>query len=397
MYSRNTYSRYPKYAGRNNSSRNFGRRNVSRKSIDISLLVHKGEEPVILTEKVSKQSFKEFNLSDQVLQSVANRGYSLPTPIQDKAIEPILQGKDLLGIANTGTGKTGAFLIPIINQVIKNRNLKVLILAPTRELAVQINDEFRALANNLNLYSVLCLGGVNIYQQKMNLKRNYNFLIATPGRLLDLGQQRAVSLSPFNIVVLDEVDRMLDMGFVHDVREILNHLPQTRQSLFFSATVSDQIMRLIQEFSHDLVHISVKTGNTAATIDQDIVRFHGPEDKLEVLHKMLIQKDFEKVLIFGRTKFGVSKLSQKLNDRGFRTESIHGNKTQPQRQRALQNFRQNRVNVLVATDVAARGLDIDNVTHVINYDLPESYDDYIHRIGRTGRANKKGMALSFVG
>jgi ATP-dependent RNA helicase RhlE len=233
MFTRNKHARYPRYAGRTGFRSNSGNRRFSQKSLDISLLIHKAEEQNILPIIITKQSFNDFNLDERILKSIVSHGYTVPTPIQDQAIESIMQNRDLLGIANTGTGKTGAFLIPLINRVLKNPSHKILILAPTRELAIQINQEFIAFAATLNLWSVLCIGGANIHQQKRGLSKYFNFLIATPGRLKDLTNQKAINLSMFNVVVLDEVDRMLDMGFIHDVKYILNLLPQQRQSLFF--------------------------------------------------------------------------------------------------------------------------------------------------------------------
>lgn len=377
-------------------SRRNQRRNTNGSSINISKFINKGTTPY--TEKVEKidHSFSDFNLDERLIRSVSKKGYVIPTPIQDKAIPVITQKQDFLGIANTGTGKTGAFLIPLIDRVIKNQTETVLIVAPTRELALQIDHEFQSLTATLGIWSVLCIGGLSMYQQRNRLQRKYNFIIGTPGRIKDLITQKALNISKISVVVLDEVDRMLDMGFIPDMRAILHQTPTSRQSLFFSATVSSQVSTLIREFSRDLKSVSVKSTETAANIEQDVVRYRNQENKIEVLHHLLVQDDFDKVLIFGRTKWGVQKLSQKLNDRGFRSDSIHGNKSQPQRQRTLLNFRQNRIKILVATDVAARGLDISGVTHVINYDLPENYDDYIHRIGRTGRAHKTGKALTFV-
>ncbi|HJM68539.1 MAG TPA: DEAD/DEAH box helicase, partial [Candidatus Babeliales bacterium] len=308
----------------------------------------------------------------------------------------VLSGSDLVGMANTGTGKTGAFLIPTLHRMLQDRNVKALIMAPTRELALQIETEFKKFAKKLDFYSALCIGGTSMHQQYKMLRRPHNVVIGTPGRLNDLLDQGRLNISKFQIVVLDEVDRMLDMGFIEDVRKVLSLMPENKQSLFFSATMPANVKKLINEFSNDIKTISVKSVETASTIDQDIVEFAGLDDKLEVLHDILNKDDVSKVLIFGRTKRGVQNLVEKLNKRGFKAVSIHGNKTQAQRQRALMQFRRDAVNILVATDVAARGLDIEDVSHVINYDIPETYEDYVHRIGRTGRANKKGQALTFI-
>jgi superfamily II DNA/RNA helicase len=318
-----------------------------------------------------------------------------PTLIQDKTIPQILAGKDVVGIANTGTGKTGAFLVPLIQKVILNKFERVLVVVPTRELAVQINQELRSFVTNLGIFSTCCVGGVGIGGQINELRqRNNNFIIGTPGRLKDLVNRRFIDLSKFNTIVLDEADRMLDMGFIADMKFIMTKMPVRRHTLFFSATMSKEIETLIKQFLHEPVTVSVRTGDTSKNVDQDIVRVSG--DKLTTLENLLKQSDFYKVLIFGRTKHGVEKLSKKLIEKGFKADSIHGNKPHSKRQRALSAFKDNSLAILVATDVAARGLDIPDVSHVINYDVPATYDDYVHRIGRTGRGDKKGKALTFV-
>jgi ATP-dependent RNA helicase RhlE len=235
-----------------------------------------------------------------------------------------------------------------------------------------------------------------MYMQKIYFIINLKFVIGTPGRIIDLIRERALDLAPFHNIVLDEVDRMVDIGFIKDVQYLVSLLPQERHSLFFSATVTDKVNEILRTFVKNPVRISVKTANTAETIDQDIIRVNSPTQKIDMLHELLIKEEFEKVIVFARTKHGTEKLSRSLTMRGFRTAAIHGNKTQGQRQRALQAFKNNQVQILLATDVASRGIDVADVTHVINYDAPESYDDYVHRIGRTGRANKKGKAITFV-
>jgi ATP-dependent RNA helicase DeaD/ATP-dependent RNA helicase RhlE len=324
------------------------------------------------------------------------KGYKIPTPIQDQGIDPILKGRDFVGIANTGTGKTAAFLIPLINKVLNDRNQKILIMAPTRELATQIRDEFTCFSKSLNIYSGLCIGGQDIKRQIRDLLRNPNFVIATPGRLQDLIRSKNINLAGFSSVVLDEADRMVDIGFVKEVKEIISLLPKDRQSLFFSATMGNEVQQVLQVFVQDPVVVSVKTGDTVENITQGIVNVLDLSKKVEILHDLLIQKDFVKVLVFGRTKHSVQKLSDELVHRGFKAGAIHGNKRQSQRAKTLELFKNDVIKILIATDVASRGLDIPNVSHVINYDLPESKDAYIHRIGRTGRADKKGVALSFV-
>jgi superfamily II DNA/RNA helicase len=329
-------------------------------------------------------------------QGIIKKGYTLPTPIQDRSIPHILKGEDIVGIANTGTGKTAAFLIPLIDKVLKNRKNKVLIVVPTRELAIQIQEELKGFTVGMKIFSVCCVGGAYIGKQLSELRYVNEFIIGTPGRLKDLIERKAIRLNEFSTIVLDEADRMLDMGFVNDMRFLMAGMPKPRHTLFFSATLSPEIERLIGEFLNNPVRISVKTRDTSKNVEQDIVRVARGLNKIDVLKELLQKEDFNKVIIFGRTKHGVEKLSRALIEKGFKAESIHGDKNHSQRQRALKGFKENIVQILVATDVAARGLDIPDVSHVINFDIPATYDDYIHRIGRTGRANKRGKALTFV-
>lgn len=340
--------------------------------------------------------FADFPIDARLKQNITLHGYTIPTPIQDQAISHILEGKDIIGLANTGTGKTAAFLIPLIHKVIQKPTEKILIIVPTRELAVQIDDELKSFSRNLNIYSALCIGGTSIHRQIINLRQNPQFIIGTPGRLKDLIQNRLLHLHQFSTVVLDEVDRMVDIGFIHDIKYMISLLPQVRQSLFFSATIPHEVESIIQSFLKNPLTISVKIKETAQGIDQDIIRVKDKNEKVAKLQSMLKYPEFKKVLIFGRTKWGVERLSKSLQQKGFSVASIHGNKSQNQRLRALSQFKENQLQVLVATDIAARGLDIENVSHVINFDEPSSYNDYIHRIGRTGRANKSGKALTFV-
>ena len=344
---------------------------------------------------VSKHLFNDFALSDQLKINVKSKGYQKPLPIQDQVIPFILEGRDVIGLARTGSGKTAAFLLPLINKIIHNRNEKVLIITPTRELAFQIETEFRDFAKNLAIFSVACIGGVSIGRQINLLRKKPNFVIGTPGRLKDLENRGMLRFSDFNSIVLDEVDRMLDMGFMPDVRYIVSRLPFPRQSLFFSATLPETMKSVANDFLKNPITISIQAGRVCINVKQVIVKVNG-RTKIDLLHDLLIQKGFDKVLVFGRTKWGIERLAKALRERGFWVASIHGNKTQSQCQRALEQFKKNKIRILVATDVASRGLDIDDVTHVINYDLPESHEAYIHRIGRTGRVDKKGIALTFV-
>jgi len=343
-----------------------------------------------------EHKFQDFKIDQRLISAVIDRGYKIPTPIQDKIITHITNGFDVVGIADTGTGKTAAFILPLINKILQNSREKILIVVPTRELAIQIDQEFKFFARGMKIFSVCCVGGTSIIGQISALHYNYNLIIGTPGRLRDLIGRRRINLSQFNTVVLDEADRMFDMGFINDTRFIMNGMPRERQTLFFSATISNEIERIIKEFIKNPVRVSVKTRDTSENVEQDIIRIDRGKTKLDVLNNLLNQKEFNKVLIFGRTKHGVEKISRILFSKGFNVESIHGNKNNSQRQRVLGMFKDNRIRILVATDVAARGLDIANISHVINYDAPATYEDYIHRIGRTGRWNKRGMALTFV-
>ena len=371
---------------------------------DISKFINKA----VVTEVVEifnpQNQFSDFAIDARLKSNIISKGYTLPTPIQDRAIPHILRGEDVVGIANTGTGKTAAFLVPLINKILTSNpssakasaGARMLVMVPTRELAMQIADELKGFAKGLGIYGTVCVGGANINPQMSELRRKPAFVIGTPGRLKDLLERRALNLGDFRTAVLDEADRMLDMGFIQDMRKILALLPSPRHTLFFSATLNSEVEKLIGEFLRTPTRISVKTQETSATIDQDIVRVPKGADKLDVLHDLLIAPGFNKVLIFGRTKHGIERLAKNLLQRGIKAESIHGNKSQGQRVRALDLFKKDRVQVLCATDVAARGLDINGVSHVINYDLPNTHEDYIHRIGRTGRAGKRGKALTFI-
>ena len=350
------------------------------------------EEPVFVPE----HKFSGFDINAHLKANILAHGYDLPTPIQDKSIPHVLLGQDVVGLAATGTGKTAAFLIPLIDKVMKQKGERVLIMAPTRELAVQIEQELAGFAKGLGFRGMVAVGGANIGPQISQLRHDPAFVIGTPGRLKDLMERKALDLSGFGTVVLDEADRMLDMGFIEDMRQILSKMRKERHTLFFSATMSKDIERLIGDFLSSPVIISVKTRDTSANVDQDVVRIPCGADKFEVLVDLLGNREFSKVLVFGRTKFGVEKIAKDLSRRHIHAESIHGNKTYGARIRALEAFKTGKVTALVATDVAARGLDIPAVTHVINYDLPSTYEDYVHRIGRTGRADLKGKALTFV-
>ena len=345
---------------------------------------------------VVKTLFADLAINDQLKQAILKRGYAHPTDIQAKTIPHILEGKDVIGLANTGTGKTGAFLIPMINKIMQDPRQKLLVVVPTHELAIQIQEEFIAFTQGLRLQAVVAVGGANIHPQIQRLRTRHNVVVGTPGRLKDLINRKDLRLETFTNVVLDEADRMLDMGFIADIKLLMSLLSSPRQTLLFSATLSKEIEVLAHQFLTDPVRVSIKSRETSAQVDQDIVHVGSGEDKIEVLQKLLAQSHFKKILIFTRTKRGAEKLSNTLFKMGFKAESIHGDKSHYQRQKSLQLFKNNRIEILVATDVAARGLDIPDVSHVINFDLPGSYEDYIHRIGRTGRAGKTGTALTFI-
>ena len=371
--------------------------NVSKPELgdDINLFIKKAAETLDAENYTPKNSFTDFDINPLLKQNISAKGYTHPTPIQDQAIQPLLEGRDLIGIANTGTGKTAAFLIPLINKIYSNRNERMLILTPTRELAGQINEELHILSRGMSIYSCLVIGGANIHRQISDIRRRPSVVIGTPGRIKDLIERRVLNLGDFHTFVLDEVDRMVDIGFISEVEYFVSLLPSQRQSLFFSATVPLKAREILSSFVNDPVTVSVKIQETAENIDQDVVKVNGG-NKLEKLHDLLNQEGFEKVLIFGRTKHGIDRLDRQLTEKGFKVASIHGNRRQAQRQKILKQFKEDQIKILLATDVASRGLDIENVSHVINYDLPQSYDDYVHRIGRTGRANKRGTALTFV-
>lgn len=354
---------------------------------------------IILDEKAyeATHTFSEFGFTDQLAEAIAKRNYTIPTQIQDETIPLVLEGRDVVGLSNTGTGKTAAFLLPLINRCILNKREQVIVLAPTRELAVQIEDEILQITQNkLGVFSAICVGGANIHRQMTRLRKHNQFIIGTPGRIMDLMKRRAISLENTRTIVLDEADRMLDMGFIGDMKFIMSHMPEQRQTLFFSATMEPKIKQLVNDFLKDPVTVSVIKQDAAKNVDQDVVRPDGREKK-EILKDLLTQEDLSKVLIFGRTKHGVDELTREISKWGHRADCLHGNKSHAQRERAVKKFKGGEVSILVATDVAARGIDISGITHVINYELPDSYEDYIHRIGRTGRAGKTGKALTFVG
>jgi ATP-dependent RNA helicase RhlE len=343
-----------------------------------------------------KHAFQDFDIEPLLKANIEKKGFVNPSPIQDQTIPVGLEGKDIIGIANTGTGKTAAFGIPVLHQLMIYPGSRALIMAPTRELAQQIEDELRSIAKGSKLMGALLIGGVPIGPQIRDLRAKPQIVIGTPGRMKDHLERGTLDFKDFTMVVLDEVDRMLDMGFINDIREILSLLPAERQSFFFSATLDGKVATLIDTFATDPVTVSVKSSTTSENVHQDVVHYDSKTEQIEKLHDILNKQDVEKIIVFDETQRSVERLSKELVERGFQADAIHGGKSQGQRQRALNKFKDNKVNILVATDVAARGIDVSDVTHVINYSVPQTYDDYVHRIGRAGRAGRIGQAYTFV-
>lgn len=346
--------------------------------------------------------FEQLNLIEPILKALNTEGYTTPTPIQEQAIPIVLQGKDLLGCAQTGTGKTAAFAIPILQILHNNRQagsthkgIKALILTPTRELAIQIDESFAAYGKFLNMKHLVIFGGVSQGPQTNALRNGVDILIATPGRLLDLIDQRFINLSQLEILVLDEADRMLDMGFIHDVKKIITKVPAKRQTLFFSATMPTEIAKLSNTILTNPSKVEVTPVSSTAETIQQAMYFVEKENKKNLLIHLLKDKTIQSALVFTRTKHGADKVVKDLVRVGIGAEAIHGNKSQNARQRALSNFKSGQTRVLVATDIAARGIDVDNLSHVINFELPNIPETYVHRIGRTGRAGASGIAFSF--
>ncbi len=352
--------------------------------------------PVEREEYVATHQFVDFAVSDLIKDNLTKKGFVTPSPIQDQTIPLVLEGKDVIGIANTGTGKTAAFAIPIIHKLMTQKGNRVLMVAPTRELAEQIQEECKQIGKGSGLFGALLIGGSSMGAQLRDLGHNPAIVIGTPGRIKDHIERGTLKLSQFNTVVLDEVDRMLDMGFINDVTEILSRISEDRQSLFFSATMEPKVKTLIDTFANDPISVSVKTGTTSENVEQDIVAYEYPAQKIDRLHDILLKDHVTKVIVFDDTQRSVERLSNELIARGFVADAIHGGKTQGQRQRALARFKRSEATILVATDVAARGIDVADVSHVINFSTPQTYDDYVHRIGRAGRAGKTGFALTFV-
>jgi superfamily II DNA/RNA helicase len=395
---RNNYKQN-NFRRKNSSSSSSRNRSTRKKSFKQNIHPSKFVKSAVAIKEekyIPQNTFNDFNVSPLLHDNLEILGISVPTPIQDQAIIPALEGSDILGIASTGTGKTIAFGIPILNKLISQRGHKALIVAPTRELAAQIENELKKVGKGSGLLGALLIGGTSMHRQLSDLKTNPEIVIGTPGRIKDHIERGSLTLSNFNIVALDEVDRMLDMGFVDDITTILSQTAQNKQMLYFSATMDKRVREIISKFSKEVVEVKVKTSETSDAVEQDIIPFSKLDNKADILHDLLIKEPTTKAIIFDETQRSVERLSVELKSRGFKADSIHGAKTQGARQRTLRKFIENDINILVATDVAARGIDVKDVTVVINYSTPQTYDDYVHRIGRTGRAGKIGYAYTFV-
>ncbi len=399
------YHASPKSSGRRSSGSSWshnGRPQRARRTRPTKQVIHpsrfiRAAAPVEHTAEYQPvHQFADFSINDLLKQNVSNKGFVAPSEVQDKAIPPALEGRDVVGLADTGTGKTTAFALPMLHKLMTLPGAKALIIAPTRELAQQIEEEVRSFAKGSGLYGALLIGGSPMGPQLRDLRTNPQLVIGTPGRLKDHVERGTLALRDFSIVVLDEVDRMVDMGFIADIRFLLDGIQTGRQSLFFSATLDPKIEELVRSFLRDPVTISVKTAETSNNVAQDVVTYRDRADKMSKLHDVLNHSEVAKVLIFDETQRDVERLGQELTTRGFKVDALHGGRTQGQRQRALKRFRANDISILVATDVAARGIDVADITHVINYSAPNAYEDYVHRVGRAGRAGRVGAALTFV-
>lgn len=392
----------------NRGQRNFDSKRTSRfkssgngksktNSLDPKLFVKKAVAQEVI-KHTPTQLIEELPVNSKIVSNLLKKGFKTPTEIQEKTLDAILEGRNLLGLAQTGTGKTAAFLVPIIHNLINQKpNFQVLIVSPTRELALQIDEEFKSISNGLNLSCTSLIGGTRVGRDINNLKRSSHLIIGTPGRISDMVRQRALNLKNFSVLVLDEFDRLLDMGFSRDIQFFVDGMSNRKQTVLFSATEEKSQKTIIDRILENPVEIRVRTGNVSAdSIEQDVVVVKNGENKMNVLINMVRDESFEKVLVFAETKRWVTRICRDLRVAGIKADEIHGNKSQNYRINALNSFKNKKIQVLVATDVAARGLDISNVSHVINYQQPKNIDSYIHRIGRTGRAGESGKAFTFI-
>ena len=384
----------------NNRGRGRGRSSggFKKSDLDPSTLVNKTIKVKEGVKEIETRTFVELDIHPRLQEKIKRKGYEFTTEIQDKTFEFLSSGKSVIGIANTGTGKTGAFLIPIVNRLIVNKNNnKSLVLVPTRELAQQVKQEFMSLSKGLKIYSSCFIGGTSINKDLDKLRRINHIIIGTPGRINDMINRRALKLNDFSNLVLDEFDTMLDMGFLHEVQKIIGQMHKRRQTILFSATENVKQQGIINSIVNGYERVRVSDGQANTdNIYQEVIKTKGDDEKIEILVDLLGKKAFKKVLIFSETKRQVSKLCRQLKKLQIKVDEIHGDKSQQYRSKAIQKFKSENIQVLVATDVASRGIDIDNITHVINYRVPSSKESYIHRIGRTGRAGKEGYAITFV-
>lgn len=372
--------------------------NAKKKStLDPNRLIQEAVASTVKSITVDTK-FEEMNIQPQLKENILKMGFVSPTEIQDRTFEQLLEGLDLIGIANTGTGKTGAFLIPILENLLSNeRKFQSLIMVPTRELALQVYDEFKKLSLNLKLTAACYIGGTNVEKDVRSLTNYFDIIIGTPGRLLDLKNRGSLKLHRFEVLVLDEFDKMLDMGFIRDIRELVNGMKHRKQTMLFSATKDPKQQPIIAEMVFDPFIVEVSSGDKSSTnVEQDIIRVAEGQDKFQLLMELLSNAEYDKVILFTETKHLANRIAKKLNSAGVKSDQIHGNKSQNYRINALEKFKTGAIRVLVATDVAARGIDVNNVSLVVNYQLPMDYDSYIHRVGRTGRAGKTGKAFTFV-
>lgn len=381
--------------------RPYGRGRMDNKNLDqiIRFIKESANKPKSNTVEVGEEKFigeiKALVENASLLKNLTSKGFTQATPIQHKAIPVVRQGKDILGLANTGTGKTAAYLIPLIEKSLKNRT-RTLILVPTRELAIQIKNEIYLFTKDMPIKSEIVIGGADMYRQIQNLKRNPDFVVGTPGRIKDQKQRGHINIKHFDSIVLDEADRMLDMGFITEIKDLLKERKENVQSLFFSATMDKKVAMLINEFCKSYETIEISTQKVTDLVEQRIVGFKDDEDKMLQVETLLSSEEFSKSIIFVNTKHRADKLMKHLNEKGFRTDALHGDKSQNLRQRIMRNYKENKFDHLIATDVAARGIDVKDISHVLNYDVPATVEDYIHRVGRTGRAGKLGIAITLV-
>lgn len=384
-----------------NQFSSFKKRPVQNKKVtkllDSNLFVKKAE-PTEKSEYIATRLIEELPVNPAIISNLLKKGYKTPTEIQDKTLIPLLSGKDLLGLAQTGTGKTGAFLIPLVHNLLNSKaQNQVLVISPTRELALQIDEEFKSISRGLQMSSICLIGGTSVNADVTKLRNPHHFIIGTPGRIADMVRQRALNLSNFSTLVLDEFDRLLDMGFYPEINKMVERMQYRKQTILFSATEDKTQRKLIDNLLNNQVEVRLRKSNVSGdNIDQEIIKVKEGENKIDLLINLIRDESFEKVLVFADTKRWVAKVCKNLKKAGIKVDEIHGDKSQNYRIKVLDSFKNRKIQVLVATDVAARGLDIVDVTHVINYQQPQNMENYIHRIGRTGRAGKKGKAYTFV-